>query len=654
MSLKLLDYGKLNPFGDTIGKPRHLAWPVNVYRVTLPKASGNGDSLNPFERVILKLLHAVGAMDAGALADETCIPHDLVKSILLRLQDKTLINEHNALIEQEHDNIESKEEETPVFVTALLFRELATGKLLPFLHVLDAGNPLRKREEERFVQMVIANQAHKQWVPTPRDVINALWAMKKRSKAFGNGDKMPAVQQIVIVPQPEMHYLNCPIAIQKSDGEFRIADPFGNGFSLVLERAFEQLLEQNSKLTSWLTKWKESLRNPHPPKPDDQNKRPKDPFDNDPNCQHYPKLIASLRPSRNTPFRSISKIHASLEWALFYVGCRRPFENTITTLKFTGQLNHSALLKNAAQSVGLELLDFDFRPIPEGKLIDFQKGQAELGTVLAIAILQAEQDESHPLHRIASSHPDLINRLFDIKKKRDIKGHGKGGIDSPEAELSDDPFMREIIHALLPNIRFADTAVAAPDKDARADSLLDARASIQGDFGFKMFNRLGTILQDRLIHSERFWLSCKDGDDALVFGCDLYAAVQSAFEKEMIGKLPPDISESEFVNACGMKAAKAGLCEALPECLRSVKISAIRQTLQGYGQTLGSCVIAFLLIADSDTLRRIFDLQKSFITDIENVIVRRGHGNEPMPLPKNGISKLRKAAFTTIKTIMEV
>ena len=86
--LKLLDYGKPAPFGGIIGRPRHLAWPVNVYRVTLPRVLDDGDGLNAFERVILKLLETVGLMNADALADETRIPVDLVKSVLLRLQDK--------------------------------------------------------------------------------------------------------------------------------------------------------------------------------------------------------------------------------------------------------------------------------------------------------------------------------------------------------------------------------------------------------------------------------------------------------------------------------------------------------------------------------------------------------------------------------------
>ena len=65
--LKLLDYGKPNPFSGIIGRPRNLAWPVHAYRVTLPKVSNDGDGLNAFERVILKLLDVFGILNADEL-----------------------------------------------------------------------------------------------------------------------------------------------------------------------------------------------------------------------------------------------------------------------------------------------------------------------------------------------------------------------------------------------------------------------------------------------------------------------------------------------------------------------------------------------------------------------------------------------------------
>lgn len=655
MSLKFLDYNDPAPFGGIIGKTRNLAWPVHAYRVTLPRATDGGDGLNPFERVILKLLEAIGAMDASALADETRIPLDLVNSILLRLKDKALIDDHNRIIEQEDDDTVSSEENAPVFVTAILFRELVTGKILPFLHWLDETNPLRTKDEVRQFLTIPWDDAHKVNSPAPRDVISALRAVNKRSAVSGGGISMPSVQQITIIRQPESYCLDCPIAIQKSDGEFRIADPFGNGFSLILESAFEQLLDQGGELAEWLHRWKLSLSNPSPTKPGDSDQRLKEPFEAEVNLHRYPKLVASLRPSQEKHFRSIAKIYASIEWAFFYVCCRSPLENAIAKLKFTGQPQHHTLLESAALSIGLEAQEHNFRPIREGKLLDFHNGKAELDTVLAITILQAQVDESHPLRRVASSHPNIISRLLGIKKMRDEKSHGKGSAGQTETELSEDPLMRDIVHSLLPDITFANaSSVIGEDKDARADDLLDARTSIQNEFSFKVFNRLGTNLQNRLIHAERFWHSCKDdSNDARSFADDLYSAVQSSFEKRLDGKLPPYLSDSEFVSAAEKKASGAGLSDSLPKCLSKVKTLAIRQTLQGSGQTLGACAMAFLLMSDGETLHSIADMQPSFVEDIANVITTRGHGNEPLPLPKADVKILRKASYTTIKTLME-
>jgi hypothetical protein len=650
--LKLLDYGKPNPFGETIGKQRNLAWPVSAYRVTLPRSSEDGDDLNPFERVILKLLDALGVMDARALANETRIPLDLVKSILLRLQDKELIDEFNAIIEQERDIRRSEDEKAQVYITALLFRELVTGKYLPFVHWLNDANPLQKKEgEEDLFRSIRWDDAHKKTPATQRDVISVLRATRRRSAVFGKDEAIPAVQQVTIVHQAELHYLDCPIAIQKSDGEFRIADPFGNGFSLILERAFEQLLEQDEKLADWLQKWKLSLSNPRIQHHDG---KPKEQFESNANWQRYPKLVASLRLPQSASFHSIAQIYASIEWALFYACYRRPFENVIATLKFNAQAEHPPLLSDAAKKIGLTPPQSGFRPIREGKLLDFQNGKAELETLLSIAILQAQSNESSHLSHIASMYPEFISRLLSIKKRRDEKGHGKGSADAPDKELSDASFMREIVHALLPEIVFSGMPIVELDRDSRADSLLDARASIQSEFGFKTFNRLGANLQERLIHAERFFLSCKDGDDALAFVRDLYAALQSVFEMSLASRLPPDADDALLIKLAGMRAASAGFCSELPESLRTVKASAVRQTLLGTGQSLGACVLAFLLMSDDDTLCSISDSQPFFVGDVTNVITRRGHGNEPLPLPKADTAKLRKASYKTIKTLIEV
>ncbi len=649
MPLTLLDYGRRKPFGETIGKPRRLAWPVHVYRVTLPRLSDDGERMNPFERVILKLLDAGGARDTEALAQETCLPKDLVQCVLLRLQDKGYVDEYNQIIRQRRDTQASDDHDPQEFVTACVFRELATGKILPHLHFMK-DNPLkRKEEEERFCQRIRWDGAHGSSPPTPRDVISALRGMHKRSMALGNECRLPSVQLITIAEDAELYHLDCPIAIQKSDGEFRIADPFGNGFSLVLENAFSCLLEKDEGLRDWLMTWKTNLSNRGP---DNQTAAHREPYDNDANWGRYPKLLSNLRLGRNKQFRSIEQIYTAIEWTLFYSCAQRAYTSAVQQLRLTTQSEHPALLQKAAEDLSLVLPPGGLFPVRAGKLDDFLAGKAELGTVLSLSLLMAAGDASHPLRRIAAAHLEFIVRLRKIKKDRDELGHGTGRMRSKGVELPEEAFMREVVTVLLPTMRFSDAPASAADKETISDALMDARTSIQSEFGFALFNRLGTNLQDRLIAAERFWLLCKDGDDSLAFACDLYAALQAAFRRSLTGVLPPDVRDSEYV-ATAKENAEASALGDLPECLLTVKRIAIRETLLGNDQTLQSCIVAFLLLSSADALNAIAQTHPSFIADVAHVIELRGHGNEPLPMSKNHIRRMRKAAYTTITTLLE-
>ena len=111
----------------------------------------------------------------------------------------------------------------------------------------------------------------------------------------------------------------------------------------------------------------------------------------------------------------------------------------------------------------------------------------------------------------------------------------------------------------------------------------------------------------------------------------------------MAGKLPPDTNDAQLNSTAESKAIEAGFCAVLPESLLTVKTLAVRQTLQGGSQSLGACVIAFLLVSDEDVLTSIYDVQPSFVDDMASLIIRRGHGNEPLP-PPGDIGHLRKSA----------
>ncbi len=676
--LKLLDYGNPNPFGETIGKPRHLGWPVNVYRVTLPSESDDGEGVNAFERVIMKLIDAGGYRETKMLAEETCMPESLVQCVLLRLQDRGYLDRYNQIVKQQRNKWAHDEDRQRVYVTALMFRELATGRILPFLHILSQDTPLKKKDQEEELinnrkryHGIYDDRALAAELPIPSDVIFALRAMKKRSRAaFGDDLRLPPVRQITIGPDPEPYHLDCLIAIQKSDSEYRIADPFGSGFSLVLENAFRQLLEQDSWWSNWLDDWKKGLTQRQMPS---QNKKSKEPYDNESNWGNYRNLISNLSShiKHDRQYRSIEEIHFSLEWALFYSCYQYPYDHAVNMLKLRNQSEHTALLQAAAEELSLELPKGGLYPVKEGKLNDFLNGKAEFGTVLSLALLIAESDTSHPLRRIAQKHPDFIVRLLKIKKERDAPGHGRGKVRRNSSELEQEPFMYEVISALLPAIRFSDTPVAEVDRDAIADAWMEARRSIQNEFTHALFNRLGTNLQDRLIMAEKFWLLCNGKNvtesskcvtaseatdshryDAQMFAWNLYGALQGTFRMTLSGVLPPDIKTTEYIASAREKADRCGLGE-LPKGLTTGSILPIFETLLGNDQTLRACAVAFLLVSDDESLCAIAQKSTRFLADIALVHERRRHGNEPLPLSKDEILDLRKAAYTTIKTLLE-
>lgn len=666
MPIKLLDYGNHNPFGEMIGQPRYLAWPVNVYRVTLPSESDDVDGVNAFERVILKLIEAGGYGEAKMLAEETCMPESLAQCVLWRLQDRGFIDRYNQIVKQQRGKWAIDEDHQRVYVTALLFREMASGKILPFLHVLSSGNPLRTKDEEeeriysyrnRYLR-IKENRAHSTKVPTPADVVSALRSMHRRSRKSGNEPPLPAVRQITIAPDPELYHLKCPVAIQKSDAEYRIADPFGSGFSLALENSFESLLESNRELADWFLDWKSSLQKERTERQSKRQLGPKEPFDSDYNQQLFPNLLAQLRceyGSKGHRYpRSIIKIYAAIEWALFYACSRRPYHSAVQLLKLTEQSEHGNLLRESAEALSLELPQGGLHPITPKKLDDFLQGKAVLGTVLGIALLMATEDADHPLRRIAVLHQNFIMELLKIKKQRDDVRHGAGKLHSRGSELPEDAFMREVVSTLLPTIQFEESVAPPGSVTIDADDLLDARTSIQNEFTFSFYNRLGIHVQDRLIAAERFWLSCVDGDDALMFANDLYAVLQASFRRSLTGIVPPDVEESDYISVAKETARDCGLGD-LPRCLLTPKRSSIRETLLGHDVSLGACAVVFLLISDPEnTLRAIAAVNPSFIADVALITELSGHGNLPLPLPKEDIRMIRKAAYSTIKTLLEV
>ena len=648
MVTRTLDYGVNSPFLGVFGSPRKLSWPVHVYRVTIPATVKGGQGrLNPFERVILNMIDAAGDGDENALASETYIPVDLVRSVVFRLRDRGLIDSDNRIIDRKRRTWESDRHED-LYTSALVFRELVGGEVLPFVHVLDASNPIKTKDAHQ--KALRLHAATNRGAPSTREVIDAITEMKKRADEHNQNSRIPTIEQIRVEREPEEYLLDCQIAVQTRDADFRIADPFGLGFSRALEGVFTDRLNHEQGLQRWMTNWLQSLSSPGSGAWEPSKIR--DSYDTPANSRRYPNLVRALTPAAGARHRSVSNIYAALEWALYYTcEARNPGIAIRQLIAETGP-TYSQRLSEVAASLGFDVPRYGFRPIPKGRFDDYQNSKSEMETVLAIALLQAETDDEHPMRALATTFPDFIVRVRGLASDRGRRVHGARVPLAEDTELDSDSFMREAISTLLPAVRFEARAQVQPD-DSTADLLLDARASVLATLGYQSFNMLGPDARNSLLDAEKFFLALNDGDDGREFLLNLYSALQGVLRRFLAGVTPSGLREPDYKEVARDRASLAGLGD-LPRGIGSVNPRRIREALQGRDLSLGASVLAVLLTASEHRLGKLARSQPTFLADVDLIHERRGHGNEPVPMSRADAALLRKTAITTLATLLDL
>lgn len=644
-TIKMLDLHASFAGDAHMARPRTLAWPVLAYRVTLPDtAEGAGDALNPFERLLLTLLEIEGSASEERLAEETCIPEDFVKGVLLRLQDSGYIDDRNAIVRQS-----ASRQNRINFKPAMIFREIVQGKVLPY--VLYDTKPEVKLVETGYdvKQMRWSDQRFEP--VTPQEVIEAVKDQKRHERVYGDRSSIPKVSSVTVSETGERYFLECPIGMRSTDGEFRIGNPFGKGYSLLLEGVFMDELSSDENLEAWITNWRKNLVFEKGP---DKAETVREPFDTDACRQRYPRLIPFLKPNYYG-IRTIEKLYSSIEWALFYSNERLGSRNALNLLSVSNPADTPYLVKRAAEAVGVEAPKNGFLRINRLAIDNYRDGVPEMPTALSVALLQAQSDETHPLRLFAKARPNLAIQLYEMKKERDIRSHGKGRGAQSEQSGRNEAFMKELVSALLPDVRFSnEDSTRGTKTDALLDARFEARTSLLDLFGYTAFNtNLLPLTQERLVDAESFWMGFEEGEDALSFVGDLYAALQSELSQRTEAAAIRAKNDHELAVEIE-KRAKELKVAPLPISLSTVRPNNIRKALQGLDETtLGGITVAFMMCCDDEEMGRILIQDRSFFADIGEIITARGHLNEARQFTKKEVDGYRKVAYRAVRALME-
>ena len=651
MAIKFIDLGDVSPSTGYIAKPRYLGWPVDAYRVTLPYFSGNADdSLNPFERVVLRIIEAERVYDEQALSEITCMPPDLVRSVLLRLRDKGEIDQRNR-IASGGSRYGSSRSANIKFRTAWVFRETIGGNVLPYILLPEKQGGVRTKKSPK--AKLLSGRRGKRNPITASDVIEAAKGMRRRAQSSGIHVSIPPLNQIRVMEGAESYYLECPIIIQESDADHRIVNPFGGGYSFLLEKEFERLLSEDDGVAEWLIRWREKLSQPQ--NIIGMNASAEMPIDEKRCSEEYKKLYENLIPRKDNGKRTVDQVYAAIEWALFYTCLRFGFDDQIPRLKFSRQTGRTKMLKEAMEDLGIDAEKSRVPYTDENAIERYLNGRAEMGTVLSVALLQAAENRNHNLRNALELHPDLIDHLLIwTKGSRGSRAHGAEVGYWLDDNSPDVLFMFELIGTLLPDLGYDPERIGTHASSAGVDVRLDAMNRILREFGgFQSFGKLCEVAKERLVNAEGYRLVCADGDNAQPFIMDLCEAVQAQLAARLDGLDEVFCKESEYFKSAIDSASEAGFDE-FPEGLQTVGHEFIRQALRGGKPSLGGVLIALLITENGSTLSLMASYCPSLLTDVAQLAEYRAHGNESVPLSIAEVDSFLSKTIRIVKTLTEV
>ena len=595
------------PEGPTL---RQVYWPVEMHQLSI-EMEDDLRYLNPFEKLVMDFIEADGGLlSEASLAAELCVPSDFLSSIVRRLRDKNLLDGDGKLVKR-------KEGEKKRPVTGFAFRELVTGRFLPFVTIAREktlafeypktdGSSFRLTARTEALSITIS------------DVAVAFRQMGKRTQGKLY---LPDIRNVRVTDLHEPVAIRCSLKFEGRSGEVRILNPFtdkANQFESTLEAAFDETVANDPAFGEWVLNWRRSVKtgNERP------RKRERELFETAENLRRYPQLIAALRRCAG---RSFESVYAAIEWALFYAHRQYAQGDSESLHRALGD----AVTVGALQFVANEL------KIPSGLMENINDlsvrrhydGEPEMITALAMVGEAAKLNPNHPFNRLVEEK--FVRRVLDLKRLRDGSAHG--GTTLNEADEETIQWMRHCIHTLLPSVVFS-----VSDGAERERPDFEAQTALITRMGYEKFTPLTDAAKVNLQRAQALLQAFGPKGDAVeVIGC-----LCAALEAECRGNIRENgllgLSEDDLFGEAQERFRRLGV--EPPRALMTTRESKLRAALQGSEKTtLGGCVLAWLLSTDENWLASVLSGCPNLFSDIADLIDLRSHLNRQVEMQRNEI-----------------
>lgn len=704
---RLLGFASRVPRGRA---SRALGWPCHAFRVTVPvRPVGR---LNILEMTTLRLL-ANARFDEHALADAMCLDRSLVRLILGRLRDLGMLDRHNEVVADGRAYVSRAGEDAFDYEVRWVFRERVTGKILP---VVLAGELryedlarwnaakrlalIRRRDRPLPVHLLPHQDSGMVRPPMPADIVAATRRHQELTRQYaalrvGVSPCSPVVRldQLNVDPNPERVFLRCTAVIPDAADDYRIADPFGYGYSEVLFQAYEELRERDEHEAQLVRELRASAVTMRQARPD-ENARTDEAkaavlAEVSEAVRSYGELFGKLqqaerelqkshRPPRNAAEDAHFRYHVqqaaqslseAIEIALATVSTQwRPAASEVL-LSSAGRVpaDNAELLARLAERLGLKTDDIGgLLHVAAGRVRGLRQGDVDLQALVAVSLAAADEAEDHPVRRLVSRCEGWLEYVWRLKRMRDVGAHGQ----TREAGAKDVAWMRtetyRTLTILLPSLERTVTGAApthaAPSTDRTHDERRLATASLEKHFGVRWYAHVDTDSAELFVQVElaaNRWRHQTGPDEIDVARTvnDLASLVQALAHASQPTRDPAPLDPDHAPQAvAARRAVEAGwtdVAAGLPPVFARVNPTRLAQALQGRSPSLNTTIMAMLVVAPTEWLRGLATRAPGFLALCARLLDTRKHGNRPVFMTAAEALALKDDVYQVCIALME-
>jgi len=684
--------------GLNIAAKQSILWPCHAFNISIPQKKKS--SLNVFEETVLRITE-IESGDTVKIAQLTCLEKELVRFIQNRLNQLNLLDNRYELSKEGENLLESwrsNNEKNIEYFAGMVFLDLLTGKLLPYIHIGNIKQEKIKSVEKQFVMLdfgsigksksqkcrLISPTKNSYWkiVPDVNDIIRAIREYKKKYKRHALLNQgvdqcppsVPMTEAISLHENPELVYLHCQAIIQVGNPNLLTTDGFGFGFSESFANYLINHAEEGK--FKWVSSFKAkgvikdlSSGNNVVGKTLNKSYKHAEISRRIRNSQNSLCKIKELRLDSSNYEREykreiesgIKNIYASLEWAFRQVVVNNPAHEWEQIFNSQNYRDNEKLLYGFAKKIGFRVTEKNqsLLQVKRGAIKQIERGKVELQPLLAIAFAGANSHTNHPLHNLAKSHAVFLDHALRLKKYRDPIEHGS----TNELDL-DKKILEELIDttvpiiiSLVPGVR--DDLETNVEFNAVGDinqERLKANIAIEKALGIAFIFDLSKDIKEQLIRAEI--MLEKYSDDKVIEIIKCYASVMQHTLQSAIQDRKLDFNGDKMRDEAIEKIVQFGFYPtsgSIPKQISTVNTKRLYRAVQGSSTTLGAHLLAVFLLGSENELIQLGKLDPAFVDFIAILIRLRGHGNKHQSdFSRDDMESLKNKLFKAIKIITEV